>query len=587
MNAHLTDSHSPAAMPHLPGHVADVAAELNDVHSRLNPTTVARVVPVADEADVAAALDLARCRRMRVSIAGARHAMGGQQFRAGSLHLDMSGLDGVLAFDAARGLIEVQAGIQWPAIVRFLHDAQPPHAPHAWAIAQKQTGADRLSLGGALSANVHGRGLCMRPFVADVEQFTLMRADGSIATCSRSQNAELFALAIGGYGLFGVLLRVTLRLVRRRRVRRHVVLLHADELIPTLERRIAEGCTYGDFQFAIDPRSEDFLRRGVCSCYAPVADDVPITPSPRALREADWLELLRLAHADKPRAFEQYAAHYLATNGQVYWSDAHQLSTYVDDYHRSLDATLGATCPGSETIAELYVPRDRLAEFLAGARAILRQRRASVIYGTIRLIERDDETVLNWARDRYACMVLNLHVDHTAASIASAQDAFRELADAAITRRGSFYLTYSRYATREQLAACYPRLGEFLRARRRHDPAGVFESEWSCWLERMSGDSNRNVPQPMRQASGPTVPRLEKATPPTGVEPVSVAPQATQWQDLTDSAVSDWRIDARIQPANSPISGDVAELVAAWPALPEPIRAGVLAMIRSATGGGR
>ena len=35
----------------------------------------------------------------------------------------------------------------------------------AWAFAQKQTGADRLTIGGSLSANMHGRGLTMPPFV--------------------------------------------------------------------------------------------------------------------------------------------------------------------------------------------------------------------------------------------------------------------------------------------------------------------------------------------------------------------------------------------------------------------------------------
>jgi hypothetical protein len=40
-------------------------------------------------------------------------------------------------------------------------------------------------------------------------------------------------------------------------------------------------------------------------------------------------------------------------------------------------------------------------------------------------------------------------------------------------------------------------------------------------------------------------------------------------------------------PTEPPDPGpDLAELVAAWPALPEPIRAGILAMIRSASGKG-
>ena len=39
---------------------------------------------------------------------------------------------------------------------------------------------------------------------------------------------------------------------------------------------------------------------------------------------------------------------------------------------------------------------------------------ADLIYGTIRLIEPDTETALPWAREPYACVIFNLHVDHQA-----------------------------------------------------------------------------------------------------------------------------------------------------------------------------
>src|SRR2546428_9179968 len=42
-------------------------------------------------------------------------------------------------------------------------------------------------------------------------------------------------------------------------------------LMPAFEQRIAAGFTYGDFQYHTDPDSPDFLRKGVFSCYRPVA----------------------------------------------------------------------------------------------------------------------------------------------------------------------------------------------------------------------------------------------------------------------------------------------------------------------------
>ena len=44
-----------------------------------------------------------------------------------------------------------------------------------------------------------------------------MKADGIIVRCSRNENAELFSLALGGYGLFGVILDVDLQVVPNER----------------------------------------------------------------------------------------------------------------------------------------------------------------------------------------------------------------------------------------------------------------------------------------------------------------------------------------------------------------------------------
>ena len=196
------------------------------------------------------------------------------------------------------------------------------------------------------------------------------------------------------------------------------------------------------------------------------------------LTEADWRRLLYWSHADKARAFDEYSGFYRNTDGHIYDSDTFQLSLYIDDYHRELDKRLHAGCTGSETITELYVPLDKLPDFMAAAGRELRQRGAAVIYGTIRLIEQDDETLLNWARQRYACIVFNLHVDHTAAGIARVGDALRGLIDLAIERDGSYFLTYNRFATPQQLARCYPQFADFRERKRRFDPDGVFASDW-------------------------------------------------------------------------------------------------------------
>ncbi len=487
--AFLSAAGALVAPPLLRGARAQPAVVVNDVHAQLNETRVRRVLSPRTAGEVQAAVRAAASEGTAVSLCGSRHAMGGQQFGTDTTLIDLRSLKSVGAFDAGKGTIEVDAGVEWPALVTHLLDQQRGR-PKQWGIAQKQTGADRLTIGGALAANAHGRGLKMAPFVGDVESFELVDGRGDIRRCSRTQNGDLFRLAIGGYGLFGVITSVTLRLVPRRKVQRLVEVRSVDGLMEAFDKRIGDGYLYGDFQYAIDPKSDAFMRRGVFSCYRPVDDTTPIAGGQKELSDADWGALLQLAHTDGSAAFDRYSAYYLSTSGQAYWSDLHQLSTYLDGYHRTLDTALGGP-RATEMITEIYVPRAALGQFFEDVRQTFRGNSVPIVYGTVRLIERDSETFLPWAREPWACTIFNLHVEHTPAGIERAADAFRALIDMGLRRSGSYFLTYHRWARREQVEAAYPQFAEFLRRKIQHDPQERFQSEWWRHYRTMFADRLR------------------------------------------------------------------------------------------------
>jgi FAD/FMN-containing dehydrogenase len=469
--------HSPSASVIPDVEIGDAGVVVNDVHSQLNATRVDAIVKPRDVEEVIAAIARARSAGRPVSVAGGRHAMGGQQFGEAHLLVDTRALNRVLGFDAENGVITVEGGIQWPDLIEYLNREQDGR-DRQWGIYQKQTGADRLSLGGALACNAHGRGLNLKPIVQQVDAFDLVEASGAVRTCSRVENPELFRLAIGGYGLFGIVTRVRLALRPRVKVRRVVVLGETASIIDRFEERIRDGYLYGDYQFTTDANRDSFLRRGVFSCYQPVSLDTPLTENPTRFHPEDWARLTFYSHTFKRRAFEVYSSRYLKTSGQIYWADWQLSAAYVDGYHADLDRATGAKVKGSEMITEIYVQRRRLAAFMEDARALLRRRRANVIYGTVRMIEKDEETFLAWARDRYACVIFNLHIDHTPKAIRDAADAFRDLIDLGIAHGGSYYLTYHRWARKDQVETCYPQMREFLALKRQYDPDELFQSTW-------------------------------------------------------------------------------------------------------------
>ena len=242
----------------------------------------------------------------------------------------MTGLDRVLDFDPERGEVEAEAGIMWPALIAWLHASQDGQ-PHSWGIIQKQTGADRLTLGGALSSNVHGRVLGRGPIVDDVVAFTLVDAGGDVA-----------ALLAG---------RECGALPARHRWLRAV---RTDRLGPPPARAAAQGAPRGDSARHRRGRGRRSNRERTMAVVTGTSSSLSIPQAPissrrasapatsrspmrppipdeqRALSRTDWEELFLLSHVDPRRACDAYTKHYLATDGQLYWSDLHQLADYHD-----------------------------------------------------------------------------------------------------------------------------------------------------------------------------------------------------------------------------------------------------------------
>ena len=286
--------------------------------------------------------------------------------------------------------------------------------------------------------------------------------------CSRTEHADLFRHVVGGYGLFGVVTAVTLRLVPRVKVERCVARLDIDWPHRRIRRTHRGGPPVRRLPVRDRARQPGVpAHRRVVELPAGGRRTATIPTDQRRLSQSDWNELLTLAHSDKRAAFQKFTEFYLATHGQLYWSDTHQLNLYLEDYHGALDHRLGSAVRGSEMITELYVPRAALRAFMNDVRRDFRANGVDFIYGTIRLIEAEHETALPWARENWACVIFNLHIDHRREDVARAADHFRRLIDHALRHGGSYFLTYHRFASAAQVVAAHPAIRGFLAAKRR------------------------------------------------------------------------------------------------------------------------
>jgi FAD/FMN-containing dehydrogenase len=272
-------------------------------------------------------------------------------------HFDPSRLNRILRHEEERGVVEVQASTTWTAIAAHVR----PGDAQAAAASLRTT---MPTIGESIATNSAGPD--GRPAVVHVDSITLITLEGELRRINRLSHRELFALVVGGQGLFGTIYSVNLR-------------------IDSLARAVNET--------------------------APAA-----TPA-------------------------------------------------------------CAPACGSRPL-HLLVPPEELERFVADAHARCLEWRVEVQGVEVRQVLPEEETFLRWARRRYTEVGLRFAALQTIGGAVRDTQLRHELIDAAIAAGGSFPIARTPDATREQVAACYPELPEFLAEKRRIDPGEKLVNSW-------------------------------------------------------------------------------------------------------------
>jgi FAD/FMN-containing dehydrogenase len=123
------------------------------------------------------------------------------------LTLATGGMDRLLAFDEAAGLLECESGVK-------LSDLIDTFLPRGW-ISPVTPGTRFVTVGGMIAADVHGKNHHRDGSFCDhLDWIDLALPGGRVERCGRERNADLFEAACGGMGLAGLILRAAFRLKR-------------------------------------------------------------------------------------------------------------------------------------------------------------------------------------------------------------------------------------------------------------------------------------------------------------------------------------------------------------------------------------
>jgi FAD/FMN-containing dehydrogenase len=438
----------------LPPGIVDDASHLNQ--SQMRVIKVAGDL-TAVEVQLRGVLQDAKMRGKKVAIAGSRHTMGGQTIYPQGISVDLSQFR-QMTLNPTTKILTVQSGATWAQVIPYLDR-------HGYSVGVMQSNND-FSVGGTMSANAHGWQPDRPPFASTVESFRLMLADGTVVKCSRQQQPQLFALVLGGYGLFGIVLDVQLRVVPNEMYFAQRVVISSHDYVETYRQRVTAdvGMAYGRLSIAPDR----FLQEAIVTTYHRVA-----TASPKALvpSQPGFTRTVLLSSIGNDYGKQ--------LRWQLEKASGSEAGTEVSrNQVLNRPSTLFENHQLAETgiLQEYFIPPASLGLFLAKCRQILPQHQVDLLNVTVRNVRPDRDAFLRYADREVFGLVMLFNQQRSPAADAKLQVLSQALIEAALDVGGTYYLPYRLHTTPTQFHRAYPQATEFFQLKRKYDPQEVFQN---------------------------------------------------------------------------------------------------------------
>lgn len=427
--------------------------------------TVIRPAEKVEEAiaEIATLIAGAKAEGKKISIAGAQHSMGGHTIYPGGIVLDMKTIRH-MQLDTVSNILTVGAGAMWSDIIPYIDQ-------NGRSIAVMQSN-NSFSVGGSISVNCHGWQPESPPISSTVESFRLIDAAGNILHCSRKENAELFSLVLGGYGLFGVIVEVRLRVIPNRlyTIDQHVIA--SNDYVKSFNKFVRNNPKVGMAYGRINVNPDNFMEEAILSTFE--ADE---TTAPPRLGDAKFASLRRTV-------FRSSAGNNFGKN--LRWQSEKLMSNVVSGKQISRNQLLNegvevfqnTDTAFTDILHEYFIPESKVQAFIDSARLILPSFETDLLNITVRNVRTDHDTYLRYAREDVFAFVLLFNQRKNTKGEADMQALTRKLIDVAVSLGGTYYLPYRLHATRDQFNAAYPQAKEFFLLKKKYDPDEVFQNKF-------------------------------------------------------------------------------------------------------------
>jgi FAD/FMN-containing dehydrogenase len=442
------------------------ALPIND-KSKLNLTEIYQAVLIPKENAIEvlrSIIKLASDESRVISIKGTQHTQGGHSFSTQGLVVDLSNLNQMQMI--ADNVLRVQAGAHWKEVIEFLNNL-------GLSVAVMQSDYD-FSVGGTVSTNVHGWRANKPPMIATIQGFHIMMADGQVRYCSRQENFDIFQSAIGGYGLLGIIIDVDLKVVKNHLYDLHQWVIDASDFTRFFKAHVQQNPKAMLFfgRFSLDHKN--FLKQIIFRIYEDNDEIIRNTKISthkwvepiinwffNRTYQNDWFRKLRWTLESSSFLSQFYEK--LSQNQLLYHS--------VDNYMTKRDEQV-------DLLQEYFIPLNRFGDFVLFVQSLEPEIGNYLMNITIRHVQADQISILNYAPKEMICFVLYFRGPKTQAFDTKLKIAALKMTDRALARGGTYYLPYRAYQTDSQFKMAYRGYKKFKQIKMKYDPQGLFSNQF-------------------------------------------------------------------------------------------------------------
>lgn len=444
--------------------IKTASVTINDF-SRLNKTEIHQVSTPSSYEKLQSIISYAQNNNLKIAIAGSRHSQGGHTSFSNAIVISLKKLNHVLDFDQDKKLITVQTGATWKDIQEFLQ-------PHGCAVKIMQF-ANLFTIGGSLSVNCNGIDPNYGPLIESIQSIKILLANGSIVTASRSKNSELFSLAIGGYGLFGIILEATIQVVSDDLYKREASLIPLSDYVQEIQN-IAHSPDVGfHFSFLTFTATGRKLFGDVASFTFKKLDKVKFSKKKnnrkKKLQYEHFVDMQRIGIKLWPKSRLIKALHWIPEGIK------HGEIISRNNIMRPPASHLYVETPGeTNLLQEYFIPVDNLIPFIESLETITKKLKHNLMHVAFRFIPKNTENYLPYTSTDRVGIVLFFNQKMTPEGDKKTKEWTQYLIETTAQLNGAYYLPIQLHATKEQAIAVYPKLDSLFALKRKYDPSELF-----------------------------------------------------------------------------------------------------------------